>query len=62
MEMPIKFIRKAASHCHRFMIGYRQGLGGPLLDNTMKTYSGQRRIPDIILIEVQAVFDKFHKK
>ena len=62
VEMPIKFIRKAARHCYRFMSGYRQGLDGPLLDYTMKTYSGHRRIPDIVLIEVQAAYDKSRKK
>ena len=29
---------------------------------TMKTYSGHRRIPDIVLIEVQAAYDKSRKK
>ena len=54
----ISFVRKAARHCCRFMSGYRQGLDGPLLDYIMKKYSGHRRIPDIILVEVQAAFDK----
>ena len=40
------------------MSGYRQGLDGPLLDYTMKKYSGHRRIPDVALFEVQAAFDK----
>ena len=44
------------------MTGYRQGLDGPLLDYTMKKYSGHRRIRDIILLEVQAAFDKSRKK
>ena len=51
-EMPIAFVRRAARHCYRFMSGYRQGLDGPLLDYTMKKYSGHRRIPDVILVEV----------
>ena len=49
--------RKAARHCYRFMSGYRQGLDGPSQDYKMKEYSGQRRIPDITLVEVQAAFD-----
>ena len=61
-EMPISFVRKAARHCYRFMSGYRQGLDGPLLDYTMRKYSGHRGIPDIILVEVQAVFDKSRKQ
>jgi hypothetical protein len=62
VEMPIKFVRKAASHCYRFMNGYRQDLDGPLLDYKMKTYSGHRRIRDIVLAEVQTAFDKRRKK
>ena len=57
-EMPIAFVRRAARHCSGFMSGYRQGFDGPLLDYTMKKYSGHRRIPDVILVEVQAAFDK----
>ena len=57
-EIPIAFIRKATRHCYRFMSGYRQGLDGPLLDFTMKKYSGHRRIPDVVLFEVEAAFDK----
>ena len=56
--MPIAFVRRAARHNYRFMSGYRQGLDGPLLDYTMKRYSGHRRIPDVVLVEVQAAFDK----
>ena len=59
-EMPIAFVRRAARHCYRFMSGYRQGLDGPLLDYTMKKYSGHRRIPDDIMVEVQAAFDESH--
>ena len=61
IKMPISLVRKAARHCYRFMSGYRKGLDGPLLDYTMRTYSGHRRIPDIILIEVQAALDKSRK-
>jgi hypothetical protein len=55
--MPIKFVRNAARHCYRFMSGYPQGLDGPLPDYTMKTYSEHRRIPEIVLVVVQAAFD-----
>jgi hypothetical protein len=44
------------------MSGYRQGLDGPLLDYTMRKYSGYRRIPDVIFVEVQAAFDKSRKQ
>jgi hypothetical protein len=53
---------QACGHCYRFMSGYRQGLDGPLLDYTMKTYSGHRRIPDIVLVEVQTSFDNRRRK
>jgi hypothetical protein len=40
------------------MSRYRQGLDGPFLDYMMKKFSGLGRIPDRILVEVQAAFDK----
>jgi hypothetical protein len=44
--MPLSFVRKAFTHCLRFMSGYRLGLEGPLLDFSMKRYTSHRRIPD----------------
>ena len=57
--MPISCVIKAARYCYRFITRYRQGLDGPLLDYMMKKYVGHGRIPDSILVEVQAaVLDK----
>ena len=44
-NLPLSYVRKVARSCLRFMSGYRMGLVGPLLDYTMKKYSGHRIIP-----------------
>ena len=37
-SIPIKFVKRAARHCLRFMSGYRLGLQGPELDYAMRKY------------------------
>ena len=57
--MDIRYLYHMLEKLPAFVIDlYRQGLDGPLLDYMMKRCSGHKRIPDSILVEVQAVFDK----
>jgi hypothetical protein len=55
--IPLQFFRRASRHCYRFMDGYRQGLHGPVLDYVMKQYTSHRKIPAIIIDEIQKEYD-----
>jgi hypothetical protein len=56
--IPLSFFKRASRHCYRFMDGYRQGFKGPLLNYIMKKYTSHRKIPDGIIAEVRAEYDK----
>jgi hypothetical protein len=53
IEMPIKFVKKAARHSYRFTSGY-----GPFLDYAMKAYSGRRKVLGIASVEVHKLGKK----
>lgn len=55
-KLPLSSVRKFSRSCFRFMSGYRLGLVGPLLDYTMRRYSGHRRIPDGIAAQIEEDF------
>jgi hypothetical protein len=55
---PLTTIRRHVRHCLRFMSGYTQDLEGPLLVYVMKLYTSHRRIPRLVIDEIQAKFDE----
>jgi hypothetical protein len=55
---PIATIRRHVRHCLRFMSGYTQNLEGPLLVYVMKIYTSHRRIPRLVIDEIQAKYEE----
>ena len=57
--LPIANFRLFSRYCLRFMIGYKEGLQGPLLDFTMKKYKSHRSIPSGVKTLLEADYKKY---
>ena len=56
-ELPLWLIRRHARYCFRFMVGYENGLKGPLLEYAVKKYSSHRTIPSGIIASLEEEYE-----
>jgi hypothetical protein len=62
-SLTVKYVRRYARHCYRFMDGYKLKMQGPLLDFAMKKHSKHRSFPDDVTVEaIAAAYEKLKEE
>jgi hypothetical protein len=61
-DVPLSFVRRVYRKCLRFADGYRRGLEGPLLEYASRKFSSHRRIPEFVMAELGADFERWNKQ